>query len=83
MAAANAAQAQWERMDPADQALISAYARGINAFRGAGRRFEFLGEVNGVTIADDYAHHPTELEATLRAAWRRASMRRSTKRSMK
>ena len=43
-------------------------ARGINAFRGAGRRFEFLGEVNGVTIADDYAHHPTELEATLRAA---------------
>ena len=36
-------------------------ARGINAFRGAGRRFEFLGEVNGVTIADDYAHHPTEL----------------------
>jgi UDP-N-acetylmuramate--alanine ligase len=41
---------------------------GIEAFRGAGRRFEFLGEVNGVTIADDYAHHPTELEATLSAA---------------
>lgn len=43
-------------------------ARGIKAFRGAGRRFEFLGEVNGAAIADDYAHHPTELEATLRAA---------------
>lgn len=43
-------------------------AQGLAAFRGAGRRFEILGEVNGVTIADDYAHHPTELEATLRAA---------------
>ena len=43
-------------------------AEGIAAFRGAGRRFELLGEVNGVTIADDYAHHPTELEATLKAA---------------
>lgn len=42
--------------------------KGIEAFKGAGRRFEFLGEVNGVTIADDYAHHPTELEATLTAA---------------
>lgn len=41
---------------------------GIRAFRGAGRRFEFLGEVNGVTIADDYAHHPAELDATLSAA---------------
>lgn len=43
-------------------------AEGIKAFRGAGRRFEFLGEVNGITIADDYAHHPTELEATLSSA---------------
>lgn len=42
--------------------------KGIEAFKGAGRRFEFLGEMNGVTIADDYAHHPTELEATLTAA---------------
>lgn len=41
---------------------------GIAAFRGAGRRFEFLGTFAGVTIADDYAHHPTEIEATLRAA---------------
>lgn len=38
---------------------------GIEAFTGAGRRFEILGEVKGITIADDYAHHPKELEAIL------------------
>ena len=37
-------------------------------FTGAGRRFEVLGKVRGVTIVDDYAHHPAELAATLRAA---------------
>ena len=37
-------------------------------FRGAHRRFEVLGQVNGVTIADDYAHHPAELKVTLEAA---------------
>lgn len=42
--------------------------KGLQDFRGAGRRFEIKGVVNGVTIADDYAHHPTELTATLRAA---------------
>ena len=41
---------------------------GLAAFSGAGRRFEIKGKVRGVTIADDYAHHPTELTATLRAA---------------
>ncbi len=41
---------------------------GIGAFRGAGRRFEILGEYAGAVIADDYAHHPKELEVTLRAA---------------
>ncbi|MEG1568220.1 MAG: UDP-N-acetylmuramate--L-alanine ligase [Oscillospiraceae bacterium] len=41
---------------------------GIEAFAGAGRRFEILGEHNGITIADDYAHHPTELRATLETA---------------
>ena len=35
---------------------------------GAGRRFEILGERNGITIADDYAHHPAELAATLNTA---------------
>lgn len=43
-------------------------AEGICRFNGAGRRFEILGNVRGITIADDYAHHPTELEATLKAA---------------
>ena len=37
-------------------------------FKGAGRRFEILGEISGVTIADDYAHHPTEVAATLSTA---------------
>lgn len=40
----------------------------LDAFTGAGRRFEILGKPNGITIADDYAHHPAELEATLTAA---------------
>lgn len=40
---------------------------GIESFKGAGRRFEILGEINGITIADDYAHHPSELEAILNA----------------
>ncbi|HLF89917.1 MAG TPA: UDP-N-acetylmuramate--L-alanine ligase [Anaerolineales bacterium] len=40
----------------------------LNEFRGAGRRFEIRGEVNGVLVVDDYAHHPTEIRATLAAA---------------
>lgn len=43
-------------------------ARGLRDYRGAGRRFEFLGTARGVTVADDYAHHPTEITATLAAA---------------
>ena len=42
--------------------------KGIEAFGGAGRRFEKLGEFNGFTLVDDYAHHPTEISATLNAA---------------
>ena len=37
-------------------------------FRGAARRFEELGTAKGVTVIDDYAHHPTEVKATLAAA---------------
>lgn len=40
----------------------------IEKFTGAGRRFEFLGEYNGFVLVDDYAHHPTEIKATLNAA---------------
>lgn len=41
--------------------------KGISAFSGAGRRFEILGEVGGITVADDYAHHPEELRVMLEA----------------
>ena len=40
----------------------------LSAFEGTKRRFEKKGEVGGVTILDDYAHHPTEITATLKAA---------------
>ena len=43
-------------------------AKGLSDFRGAGRRFEHIGTAKGVTIVDDYAHHPTELSVTLSAA---------------
>ena len=42
--------------------------KALSEFRGAGRRFEMLGVCRGVTIADDYAHHPKEIEVTLTAA---------------
>ena len=41
---------------------------GLLSFHGTDRRFEYKGEVNGITIIDDYAHHPTEIEATLKTA---------------
>lgn len=43
-------------------------ARVIAGFSGAKRRFQIIGCINDITIVDDYAHHPTELEATLEAA---------------
>ena len=43
-------------------------AQGLNEFRGAKRRFEIVGKINDITIADDYAHHPAELTVTLNAA---------------
>ena len=42
--------------------------KGIADFHGAGRRFEILADINGITVADDYAHHPKELEVTLNTA---------------
>ena len=42
--------------------------KGLSEFHGAKRRFEKLGCEKGITVVDDYAHHPTELEATLKAA---------------
>jgi UDP-N-acetylmuramate--alanine ligase len=43
-------------------------ARGLANFAGAERRFQRLGESLGVLVVDDYAHHPTEIAATLAAA---------------
>ncbi len=40
--------------------------KGLADFNGVFRRFEFKGEKNGITVYDDYAHHPTEIEATLK-----------------
>ena len=56
---------------PADQALAS-----LKAYGGVGRRFERKGEAQGVTVIDDYAHHPTEIAATLAAARQRYGDRR-------
>lgn len=42
--------------------------KGLLEFHGTDRRFEYKGTMNGVTIIDDYAHHPTEILATLKAA---------------
>jgi len=47
---------------------LSEAARGIAEFRGVGRRWEHRGTIGGVTLIDDYAHHPTEVAATLSAA---------------
>lgn len=58
-------------------ALLAAYLGGIpfehavkhlSTFRGTGRRFEILYHKNDIVIVDDYAHHPTEVKATIRAA---------------
>lgn len=43
-------------------------ASAINEFQGTERRFELQGVVSGITIVDDYAHHPTEIQTTLEAA---------------
>jgi UDP-N-acetylmuramate--alanine ligase len=49
--------------------------RGLENFRGADRRFEVKAEVDGVTVVDDYGHHPTEIQATLAAARARGGRR--------
>ena len=43
-------------------------AEGCASFRGVARRFDVLGDKNEITVVDDYAHHPTEIEAVLEAA---------------
>jgi len=50
-------------------------AAGLHAFQGAARRFQVVGSVNEITVVDDYAHHPTEVLATIGAARERAPKR--------
>lgn len=64
------AVANWHGIHPRRAAKM------LRDFRGAGRRFEFIGEADGVTVIDDYAHHPTEVAATLSAARLRYPTRR-------
>ena len=47
---------------------IEQIREGLANFTGVDRRFQFKGRVNGVTVIDDYGHHPTEIRATLAAA---------------
>jgi UDP-N-acetylmuramate--alanine ligase len=47
---------------------VETACRALSEYRGTGRRFELRGEINGITVIDDYAHHPTEIRATLAAA---------------
>jgi UDP-N-acetylmuramate--alanine ligase len=51
-------------------------AGALGSFLGTGRRFEIVGEVSGITIIDDYAHHPAKIKATLAAARNRFPGRR-------
>ena len=59
-----AAVAAADELNMGDEAIIN----GLKTFTGTNRRFEIKGELNGVTIIDDYAHHPTEIRATLGTA---------------
>lgn len=45
-----------------------AAADALSEFKGVKRRFDLVGEAQGVTVVDDYAHHPTEISATIKAA---------------
>ncbi|MGQ9463570.1 MAG: UDP-N-acetylmuramate--L-alanine ligase [Candidatus Fervidibacter sp.] len=47
---------------------FSFLAEALSTFRGVKRRFEIVGQVNGVTVVNDYAHHPTEVQALLKTA---------------
>ena len=61
---AAAAVAIGHQLEIAPEAMIT----GLRQFRGVDRRFQIRGCVRGVTVVDDYGHHPTEIQATLKAA---------------
>ena len=55
---------------------VNQAAQSLSEFKGTGRRFELVGEADGVSIINDYAHHPTKIRATLAAARSRYAGRR-------
>jgi len=55
---------------------VQQVAQALSAYTGSGRRFEVIAEVDGITIVDDYAHHPSKITATLSAARARYPNRR-------
>jgi UDP-N-acetylmuramate--alanine ligase len=57
-------------------AAFEGLAYGLANFTGAARRFEAIGDADGITVVDDYAHHPTEINATISAARARYPERR-------
>nr|WP_294678740.1 UDP-N-acetylmuramate--L-alanine ligase [uncultured Blautia sp.] len=59
-----AAIAVGKLLDLPDEVIV----KGLGSFTGTDRRFQYKGEVGGITIIDDYAHHPTEIAATLESA---------------
>lgn len=61
---ATAAVAIAAQLDVASESI----AQGLHDFRGVDRRFQLKGSVRGVSVVDDYGHHPTEIRATLSAA---------------
>jgi UDP-N-acetylmuramate--alanine ligase len=61
---ATAAVAIAAQLDLPEKAIIE----GLRSFRGVDRRFQQKGSVQGITVVDDYGHHPTEIRATLQAA---------------
>jgi UDP-N-acetylmuramate--alanine ligase len=54
-----------------NDARIEECIAALNSFQGTGRRFELRGEIDGVAVIDDYAHHPTAIKVTLEAARQR------------
>jgi len=56
---------------------VDAMAEGVAGFQGVERRLTFRGTANGITLVDDYAHHPTEVRVTIEAARRRYEPKRT------
>lgn len=73
---ANAVAAMAICLTVAPQIKPEVFAEVLQTFKGAARRFEVKGDVGGITVVDDYAHHPTEIKATLKAAKTRYPGRR-------